>query len=180
VKLNLEKSIEKLFFLIKALGHETLNETLNNDAEDDRTKNINENKEEEYKTLISSISKADIVILEVSRHSLSMGYWLQKALDLNKPVIAIYLNGYETSFLNGINNDKLQVIAYDLENLEDLLKDAIEKASGAQDTRFNFFISPRHQAYLDWIARERKIPRSVFLRRLIDEHMRKNKDFNEV
>ena len=41
-----------------------------------------------YKRAIESVKKADVVMMEVSGHSLSMGYLISKSLDLNKPIVA--------------------------------------------------------------------------------------------
>ena len=67
---------------------------------------------------------------------------------------------------------------YNFNNVEEELRLALDYASESQDTRFNFFISPNHQNYLNWIAKNRKIPRSVFLRRLINAHMENNKEYS--
>ncbi len=64
------------------------------------------------------IKKADIIILEVSTHSLSMGYLLQQGLSMGKPVVALYAEGHNPAFINGIENEKLQIIEYSDENLE--------------------------------------------------------------
>ena len=42
---------------------------------------------ENYIQSLDSVKKADIVVMEVSGHSMSMGYLISKALEMNKPVI---------------------------------------------------------------------------------------------
>lgn len=166
--------IEKL---IQDLGHENLNHVFDMEVVEQFYEGPHSERVERYKKLMESLKKSELVILEVSVHSLSMGYWLQKAMDLNKSVIALYLKDYEPKFLEGVEDEKLQIIEYSADELESILKLAIENAAGVQDTRFNFFISPKHQNYLDWIAKYRKIPRSVFLRRLIEDHMKSNDEY---
>lgn len=131
-----------------------------------------------YNEAMAKIKKSDLVVLEVSTHSLSMGFVMQKALELGKPVVALYKKGFDPYFASGIVNDKLQVVEYTDYDLKEVLLTAINFASDQQDTRFNFFISPRHQNYLDWIAKHRKLPRSVYLRDLIEKDMAENKDYN--
>lgn len=163
---------------IKDLGHENLNDLFNESVVQQFYEGPHKKRVNRYQDLLNNLKKSDLVILEVSIHSLSMGFWMQKALELNKPVIALYLKGREPKFIEGVQNDKLQVIEYEDINLKEVLKYSIDFASDQQDTRFNFFISPKHQNYLDWIARNRKIPRSVFLRRLIEDHMKQNEDYS--
>ncbi len=131
-----------------------------------------------YKRAVNQLKKADIVILEVSKHSLTMGYLLELGLNLGKPVIALHQTGYKPAFAAGIADDKLQVVEYNEGNLNDLLIDAIDYASSQQDTRFNFFVSPKHINFLDWIAQNKKIPRSVYLRRLIEKEMSNDDQYN--
>lgn len=131
-----------------------------------------------YKRAVNQLKKSDIVILEVSKHSLTMGYLLELGLNLGKPVVALYLSGYKPAFAAGITDDKLQVIEYNDGNLEDLLSDALDYASAQQDTRFNFFVSPKHINFLDWVAQNKKIPRSVFLRRLIEREMANDEQYD--
>jgi len=130
-----------------------------------------------FRRTLENINKADVVVLEVSMPSLSMGYILQKSLDASKPVILLYKDGFDPFFAMGINHEKLQVIKYDDENLLHELKDALRIAQENSDVRFNFFISPAIGKYLDWISKAKKIPRSVYLRSLIEKDMASSPDF---
>jgi hypothetical protein len=131
-----------------------------------------------YRKLQKWIKSADICVFEVSFPSLGVGYEVSLALQLNKPVIALHTSGHKPHILEGIADDRMQLLEYELEYLDDVLVDALEYASEQQDTRFNFFISPKHQAYLDWVAQHRKIPRAVFLRRLINDRIKKDPEFS--
>lgn len=173
------KYYKRIVDVIENLGHQTTDNSFNVAIAQDFYEGEHTSRVNRYKDLMNKLKKSDLVVLEVSIHSLSMGFWMQKALELNKPVVALHLKDYDPSFLQGVENDKLQLIEYEEENLEEILKYAIDFASDQQDTRFNFFISPKHQNYLDWISQNRKIPRSVFLRRLIEQHMEDNEEYGE-
>ncbi|MBD3279232.1 MAG: hypothetical protein GF390_00800 [Candidatus Pacebacteria bacterium] len=177
-----EKNYQQIYRLIKKLGHTHLNDLTINEKSSTYRKKFYEGDHKSriahFKRTMKHIKSADLVILEVSLHSLSMGYLLQKALESSKPVIALHLKDYEPYFATGIENDKLQVLEYTKNDLADVLKYAIDYAADQQDARFNFFISPKHQNYLDWIAKDRKIPRSVYLRNLIERDMSQNKDYS--
>lgn len=175
-----EENYRKIFSTLKNLEVDVLSDhVLKTDFKD--IKEVTPAQEKEfYQQMNDWINQADVVIAEVSQQSTSVGHEVTLAFSKNKPVIALHTKDKRTIILEGTDSEKLQLVPYDFDDLEEKLREALELASGAQDTRFNFFISPRHQAYLDWIARERKIPRSVFLRRLIEEHMRKNKDYSEA
>ena len=132
---------------------------------------------EHYKRTISAVKRANFVIVEVSLHSMSMGYIVNKSLELNKPVVALYKKGFEPYFFGGIENERLRTIEYKPENYKKALDEAVEFGKGGSDVRFNFFVSPKILAYLDWVAKTRRLPRSVFLRNLIEKEMKKDKSF---
>jgi len=132
-----------------------------------------------YKQAIDQVKKADVVMMEVSGHSVTMGYLISKSLDLCKPVVVFYKKGTKILFLKGIDNPKLKLMEYDKQNIENLLDQASEEAKKEIDVRFNFFVSPKILTYLDWVAKKRMIPRSVFLRNLIEREIKKEKEFKE-
>jgi len=171
--------LQNIFDLIEKLGHKNLDTVLFNiENEGKFYSGIHSDKINHFKRIIKSIKDSDIVILEISTHSLSMGYILHKALEMNKPVIALYQPGNPPFFAQGIENDKLQVIEYSDADIESTLRDAIEYAQGKADVRFNFFISPSIGNYLDWISKVKKIPRSVYLRGLIEKDLSSNDEYN--
>jgi hypothetical protein len=117
-------------------------------------------------------------VAEVSYPSTGVGFQLTHALEGGKPVLALHVEEKTPVALLGKPSDKLILGAYSLGEIEKILPELIKEAKEQMDVRFNFFISPRIGAYLDWISKHRKIPRAVFLRRLIEENMKKNKKFS--
>lgn len=133
-----------------------------------------------YHRLVEAMKKADIFVAEVSTQSISVGHEITEAMTMGKPVIVLYLgNDRRPSMLFGSGYGKLQMIQYDEKNYIELLDKAMEEAKKNTDVRFNFFVSPKILAYLDWVAQKRMIPRSVFLRNLIEREMKKDKEFKE-
>ena len=130
-----------------------------------------------FKKWMSLLRQCDVVVVEVSGHSMTLGYVVGKALELNKPVVALYQKGEESYFVSGIKNSKLQMVEYGEDNIEKALAEAMENARSLIDVRFNFFVSPEILTYLDWVASSKKVPRSVFLRELIEKQMKKDKEF---
>lgn len=127
------------------------------------------------------LKQADVVVVETTIPLLGSGYEIAVALQLGKPVIALYRpDGKNTPHvLKGLESDKLQVIGYNDKNLDEALELALSYATEQVDTRFNFFVSPSIVNYLDWVSKKKKLPRAVYLRRLIEEDMRSDKEYNE-
>lgn len=134
-------------------------------------------KVENYKDSMLSIKKADIVIMEVTGHSMSIGYMLSKALEAGKPVIAIHQKSYVPNFISGIVDPKLLIAEYTGENIFQVLDESLKKAKSLIDVRFNFFVSPKILNYLDWVSQKKMTPRSVFLRDLIEKEIKKDREF---
>lgn len=172
------KYYKKIYNLITAQGHSHTSDYSKESDPSEIYKPDEEAHVELYKRAVNQLKKSDVVVLEVSKHSLTMGYLLELGLNLGKPVIALYQNGCKPAFAAGITDDKLQVVEYNETNLEDLLVDALDYSSAQQDSRFNFFVSTKHINFLDWVAKNKRIPRSVFLRRLIEREMAKDTSYH--
>lgn len=125
------------------------------------------------------LKQADIVIFEATLSDVNVGFELALAMNMSKPVIVMYhkVDGDEPFSLKGIHSDRLQLLPYDEKVLEEMLVIALEYAQETSDVRFNFFITPTISTYLDWVAKEKKIPRSVYLRRLIEREMEENEEY---
>lgn len=176
---QLKENYRLIFSLVKSLGHTHLDDYKDSD---DASKIYFATHEENlrlYKNAMECIRNADVVILEVSTHSLTMGYLLQQGLSMSKPVIALYLQGNKPVFAAGIDNEKLQLVEYTPETLKGELELALQNAQENTDVRFNFFISPAIGRYLDWVSKVKKIPRSVYLRALIEKEISQNTEYQD-
>lgn len=124
-----------------------------------------------------SIKTADICIFETTVPSLGLGHVTYMALSLGKPVIALYQGDNAPMLLSEIDDSRVQVMSYTPDTIKEILEQTIDYAKDQADTRFNFFISPGHATYLDWISQHRRVPRSVYLRNLIKRDMENNNDY---
>lgn len=168
--------------IIEAIGS-TSNKVVAAPVNQGNQKRVANESEEEaeryYRKLSGWIKSADVAVFEVSHPSLGIGYEVSYALNQGKPVIALHVEGKEPFIFESIPDDKLQVVEYDEENLLRILADSLDYAAEQMDTRFNFFISPKIASYLDWIARDKRIPRAVYLRNLIKNRMVSDKEYQE-
>lgn len=128
-----------------------------------------------YEQAIEHIKTSNIVILEISVHSLSMGYVLNRSLEEGKPVISLYQHGYKPYFALGIENDKLQVVEYSKTNIKNVLKIAINYAKEQQDVRFTMLLSPKLVKLLEDKSSKKQLSKSEYIRRLIKEDIEKNR-----
>lgn len=131
-----------------------------------------------YKSMIQLMDKADMSVFEASFPStIHVGHEITLSLERGKPVVVLYREGREPILFKGMKNDRIIWVEYNDENLETKLESAVDEAKKNMDVRFNFFVSPKLLTYLDWVSQHRMIPRSVFLRNLIEREMKKDKEF---
>ncbi|MBU1118002.1 hypothetical protein KKD37_03500 [Patescibacteria group bacterium] len=131
-----------------------------------------------YRSVVKMMDKSELCVFEASYPStLHIGHEITLALEKNKPVIGLHAVGREPILFKGMKNGKIRWVEYNSKNLKDLLLEAINEAKKDIDVRFNFFVSPEILAYLDWVSQNKMIPRSVFLRNLIEKEMKKDKEF---
>ncbi|MCR4326804.1 MAG: hypothetical protein NUV52_04070 [Candidatus Roizmanbacteria bacterium] len=128
-----------------------------------------------YQQELNHLKTADINIFDCSFHSLSIGFTIQRSIDINKPTIVLYEESKTPYFLTGIEEEKFIISSYNKTNLETIVNKALKLAMDVRDKRFNFFIRPDLLNYITEVSKKDDIPISVFLRNLILEHKKKNK-----
>ncbi len=168
---------DEIYNEISKIGHINLIDDAIRMTEDTYKKEFGADRKRQnnyYSYKIENIKKADICIFDVSYHSLGIGYMIQRTLEEGKPTIALFHKDNHPIFLEGIEDERFSLISYDKKNLRDVLKKALKKAGDLRDKRFNFFISPKLLRYIDKISKIDGITKSVFIRNLIVEHMRRN------
>jgi len=176
-KERLLDSYRRIVDLLKKKGYTVLEDTLsmplNKALEMD-----DEQRVRNYRNIVKWIDQADFSVIEGSFPStLHIGHEITLAIEKSKPVIVLYRTGAEPTIFKGLKDDRIIWVEYNDQNLEGVLVKAIEVAKKEEDVRFNFFVSPKILSYLDWVAQKKMIPRSVFLRDLIDREMKKDKEF---
>ncbi len=172
-----KEDYKKIIKKIKNLGYEIVTEHILERKIEEVEKESPKEAKEYSKKMQRWIKQADIVVSEVSKSDVSVGYEITIALNLGKPVVLLHREEQEPHALKGLNINRLIVFSYNDRTMDEVIETALREAEEQMDVRFNFFISPQIAAYLDWISKEKRVPRAVFLRRLIKEHMRNNDEY---
>ncbi len=177
IKKRYPKTISKIYRLIEESGHtHTSDFVIGVEPDEFYSRSEKEYQEHHWKTL-RDIKEADICVFEASLHSLSVGYLMNLSLDLGKPVIVLVREQLRPPVLQSLKSDNLLFVDYNEKTLEKKLKLVLRKAANRLDVRFNFFVTPKILAYLDWLSRKKRIPRAVYLRNLIERDMKYDKDY---
>lgn len=172
----------KICSLIKEMGHTLTRDWLEEAIQIVENKAVNTlDREEVYNKVLGSILAADVMIIEGSVTSFSVGHQVTLALSKNKPTLFLIQknpagnkkNGRpKESFLSGITSPLLKVIEYDDSNLPDILNDFLNNNGGKPIVKFNIVLTKEIESYLNWASFTHKINKSEFIRNLILKHMR--------
>jgi hypothetical protein len=178
-----ESNAEAISTIVRAI--ETAGNTCFHDHLSSATQQSLDNMKKEenlnfHRSIIEKIKESDVVVSESSHESLSVGYLISTAIDLGKPVIIFYnaSSAAPNIFPTLSETGKIYVVKYStVTELTGLVSEYIDYANEQVDVRFNFFISPKIGQYLDWVSRNKKLPRSVYLRNLIEADMERNPEY---
>jgi hypothetical protein len=163
---------------LEKLGHKVIHSQITGLSLQDVLNTTDEQRVIYYKKVVKWISECDLLVAEVSFPStLNVGHEVSLALEKGKSVIALYVEGKSSPLFAGIKSDRLLYEKYTPENINETLGESLEYIQENGDTRFNFIVPRKILEYLDWIAIHKHLPRSVYLRNLIEQDMKKNKDF---
>jgi hypothetical protein len=124
-----------------------------------------------HRKLETWIQKADFIVVESSFPSISVGYEISLALQYRKPVLILYSVGDPPSLFAYHNDEKVVCEKYTYDTVQGIIDEFITFVRGAADTRFTFFVTPQIAAYLDKVSKKEKMPKSVYLRKLIESHI---------
>lgn len=180
-KQKYQSEYNEIVAALTALGATIFHEHVTKYSQEDLDKMSDDDRVEFHDKIFHKIKDCDVVVAEGSSSSMGVGFLISSALDLQKPTIFLYKGKKPTNILSFLEeNEKLIVLEYkNVSELRDLLRNALDYASDKQDVRFNFFISPKIQQYLDWVAKYKRTPRAVYLRELLERDMRENKDWKK-
>lgn len=118
------------------------------------------------------IRECDFVVANVSFPSISVGYEIAMALYQHKPVLVLHaLSTKAPNLLTDHKNDQVVCEAYTQQTLPEQIVEFIRYAKARVEMRFTFFITPRIAAHLETMAKEHHVPKSVYLRQLLEREI---------
>ena len=156
---------------LEKLGHQ-LSDYFLDDMDKEKIYSSNdEEKQGRYLSSLSHVKNADVVVLEVSTHSLTMGYLLNFSLSHSKPIILLHKRDCRPVFAEGIESSKLQIWEYSNSDILLVLEEALETAKNDKIIRFNLIIKPEHFHFLQEKSKETGLSKSSIIRQLIQNQI---------
>jgi 2'-deoxynucleoside 5'-phosphate N-hydrolase len=165
---------EKIINILTADGHSVISDHIIKNNESIVKLNKKEDVMRFQHEMEEWIKGADCVVAEVSHPSISVGYEISLAYNLGKPVLILYSEGVVAPSLLAYHKDeKIVCEEYTSDSLKETISAFINYVKGAADMRFTFFITARIAKFLETISKKHKVPKSVYLRHLIEGEIRK-------
>ncbi|MDD3532022.1 MAG: hypothetical protein PHR64_01600 [Candidatus Shapirobacteria bacterium] len=177
IKKDYPQAVKAIFKQVEKLGYQHVSEWISRVNPDRFYQASLKDQKKHFEDTVAGIRKADVCLFEASERSFSVGYWVNYALGMGKPTIVLSQKERNSFLVKQINPDRFFFVVYHRGNLASKLEETLEKAAQKIDLRFNFFLSSNLLAYLDWAAQKKGVPRSVYLRQLIAQDMKNNRDY---
>ena len=162
---------QKIIDILRAKQYDVVSDHIINATEQKIRIENREDRLKFQKQLEHWISSCDFMIAETSFPSISVGYEISLALQRNKPVLILHSIGDPPSLIGEHIDEKLICEKYTTATLADSIDDFINYIKGTADSRFTFFITPEIGTFLEKVSKKEKLPKSVYLRKLIQREM---------
>jgi hypothetical protein len=168
------QNYQKIIDVLTLKGFTVQSEHIINTTEPEIHMKTREERLKFHRKLETWIQKADFIVVESSFPSISVGYEISLALQYRKPVLILYSVGDPPSLFAYHSDEKIVCEKYTLDTVGEIINEFITFVRSAADTRFTFFVTPQIAAYLEKISKKEKMPKSVYLRRLIETHIKEH------
>lgn len=134
------------------------------------------------KNEVNDQTNFDVLIAEIHGSNVDINYQIVLALTDKKPVLCVYPEGsnVEKSLppTNGNIAKNLTIKPYNQTNLSDVVKNFLSSLkNGSEPNRFNFFLTRELEEYIKWVPFGKGMTKSNFIRRLIMDEMKKDKNY---
>jgi hypothetical protein len=164
----------KIYYEIDSLGYAHVSTCYAENTPEEFYSLSKEERAIHYKRVASELSKADVIVVEASIHSLTIGQFIQQGLDQKISVLILCRKGIRPLFQDGVEyeENRLLILEYSLDDLKQVLKDGLDFLSEANKGRFTLILSSEIIKHLDNISKK-NISRSEYIRNLILKDMLK-------
>jgi len=126
-----------------------------------------------YSDVMGAITTADVVIVDASVRSMSLGHQLTYALQKSKPVLLVRTHNENTKnklFIEGSENNDLVIETYKNKNdIKRVLKSFFNKYDNKTVKRFNLVLSGAEDSYISWAAFNNKKTKTEIIQVAIDQ-----------
>lgn len=127
-----------------------------------------------YKDVITAIHTADIVVVDATVKSMSLGHQITYALQKGKPVLLLTLKRkgkkIEKLFIEGSDSKDLSSASYrNTKEIKNILKNFFKKYGDKSVRRFNLILTGTEDSYISWSSFNYKKTQTEIIQEAIDK-----------
>lgn len=174
---------QKIVGILEEMGHKVTTTFL---TVREQKKFLKKSAQAVYEETKKQIEEADVVMAELGDYtfgSFGVGWRVNYALSLQKPVLCLYPESYDTYYisplLKGSTSEFLTLKPYTVRSLKKILEKYFKRISDKQGARINFITTPLIDEYLDFVSFQRKIPKSKLIRDLLLKSAESDEEFHK-
>lgn len=156
---------------LESCGHKVIYDHILNATEKSITMETRDERLAFHKKLLRWIQDCDCMIVEASFPSMSVGYEVGLALRNGKHVLIMYSEGDGPSLFAHHNDERIITEKYTFPHIQQTIDDFLRYVRKHDDVRFTFFLPSRLMNFLEDSSKAKKVPKSVYLRELIEKEM---------
>lgn len=164
---------QEIVTIIKELGHAIVTDHYLTRTVPQIENESLEESQEFHNKFISWMKKADVIVYDITKNDINAGYEISHAMSMNKPVILLFEKGKaKIPFVfKGIHSELVQIVEYEMKDLEYYIKESLELAIQLLPVRFNVMITARQNHFISQVAEKKLLSKSSVIRKLINEEM---------
>ncbi len=129
-----------------------------------------------YKENMEAISKADIVVAEVSKKSFLVGFQVSLAIQQKKPTLLLSILDHVDSAIGvSLNEELVSYCQYNDKNIDNAISEFVaENSKEKKQIRFNFFIDKKLLNYINWRSLNTGKTKSDIIREALREDIKRS------
>lgn len=136
-----------------------------------------------YETTLKRINNSDLLIVDISQPSVSIGILIEFAQNNNVPILCICEESYRMNIPRILTHRKksnlFTLLVFNKDDIQQQLNIFFDSFR-RNKVKFNVFISPEIDSYMKSVVKKRKYSsKSDFFRDLIETHMKNDVDYSQ-
>lgn len=120
----------------------------------------------------TKVNKSESIIAECSYPCINMGFEIANLIQQGKEIIILKAKNAQLSLKDFdplYNNKNIYLYEYHLHNLIETVDEALSFNPSQKYKKYNILFTPTMVAKLDQIAKKKQLPKSVYIRQLLEK-----------
>ena len=169
--------------LIKELDHEIVNDWIDRAVERMKGKFYRTDREKTYRSILNAIEKADVLVVEGTVQSISVGHQVALAMQKEKPILFLVYEPmmpekpFPHLFIEQGKSSLVMHATYTIDNIKDVMSKFFELYKGGGKFRFNLLLERDVRDYLNWASKYYQKTKSQIIRKLVLQEADKDKEY---